>query len=230
MAAGCFVALALVACGSDPDREGDAASAGGPGASGPGGGATGGDGAGANAGGGGGVGGGGGAGGNTVTGTEHQPDHDALAACGTPTCMKLFAQRIEGGYPATINHAPCTLAAMRDGVVGAYDVTLDHTWTNGRRYQTIRLFVTPSGDVEIGVVETERQDGFGDFFVKTDIRPTMRCTPKGSDFFDTCLGFVESAGPDAPPYPDEAFACIYPEGGGGLPWFLDCEPLPPTCE
>jgi hypothetical protein len=81
----------------------------------------------------------------------------------------------------------------------------------------------------MSVVETYRQD-FPDFFVETDIRPTLRCTPKGADFFDQCLAFVESAGPDAPPYPEEAFDCVYPSLGEGLPWFVACEQLAPTCE
>lgn len=222
----------VVGCSSDdePDRDASAsvsASASGTGASGGEGAApnTGGGGAGAE---GGSNVGGGGAGGEGGQG-DTQADHDALAACGAPTCAKLFAQRIEGGEPFTINDSPCVLEGLRDRTEGAYDIELDHTWGNGSDTRNIRIFVTASGEVEVGEALT---GWFDDNPPETTLLPTQRCMLEDSAFFEQCLGYIESGDPDGGPdaYPEEAYDCIFPSLDQGVPWFTGCQPLAPTCE
>lgn len=164
----------------------------------------------------------------TDTAGSDEADNEALAACGTEACPEGFAQRIEGGDPFTINFMACIVEAIRDRKPGLYRVTLDHTFGNGAEVSEYAIFVTASGEVEVGVRRFDEVDGASE----ESWDPTERCTLKPQAFFEDCLTAVNAGDQiDATP---EAFACIYPESGAGdsqeLPWFEGCEAQAPTCE
>jgi hypothetical protein len=189
--------LALVACGSEVATSGETGGGGG----GPGGGGSGGDGSG---------------------GTEDpdQADHEALEGCAELACPDAFAQRIEGGSPATMNAVACVVAAMRDRTPGLYRIDLDHTWTNGSATAKHTVLVTASGEVEVGRIV----EAVNDFQpAPTDYEPTERCALQPASFFDDCLAAVEANS-------ESAWDCVYPEEAAEPPWFTGCAAQPPLCQ
>lgn len=155
---------------------------------------------------------------------DNKADNEALAACGTEACSS-FAQRIEDGGEFTIHNFECVLTAMRDRTPGLYSVELDHTWTNGSDTKYYTLWITESGEVEMGVrlyssLDAESSETW---------EPTQRCTPLSADFFDACLPVV-LAEEEANMADKAAWDCVFPWPEHELPWFESCESAAPTCE
>lgn len=161
----------------------------------------------------------------TGSSDSNQVDYEQLATCGSAACPEGFAQRIEEGEPATINDMACIVEAMRDRKPGLYRVKLDLTVSNGSSDANIEIFVTASGEVEMGIHHT--QDTDGEEQVST-WEPTQRCSLAEASFFDACLTATK-AGSETDST-DDAWACIYPGPDQELPWFEDCVDATPTCE
>ncbi len=168
--------------------------------------------------------------GTTTTDTTDtdEADNEALAACGTAACPDGFAQRIEGGQPYSFNAMACIVQAMRDRTPGLYRVTLDHTYSNGSDEAEYTIWITASGEVEVGVAHSTSYEET----LEEGWDPTERCSLKPQAFFEDCLTAVNA---DEPAQSNEAaFACIYPgsetDESQELPWFESCEAQAPTCE
>src|SRR5262245_26549577 len=143
-----------------------------------------------------------------------KPDHEALEQCGQAACPAGFAQRIEGGEPFAMNSMECIVTAMRDRTSGIYHVDLNHTWGNGDTTSKYKMFITPTGAIEVADHLLEHQN----FEPSEDYRPTTRCALKPASFFEACLTAV-SAG-EMPG--DDAWQCVFPYVTSGLPWFDGC--------
>jgi hypothetical protein len=157
-------------------------------------------------------------------------DYEALSGCAELACEPGFAQRIEGGTPFTIHDTlRCIVGAMRDRKPGLYRVTLDHTWGNGSDTAEITVFVSASGEAEVGVHHHLKTFGAGEGDVDENTwDPTERCSLAAPTFFEACLTALPSDDKTAPT--DEAWACIYPEEAQKLPWFEGCKAQAPTCK
>jgi hypothetical protein len=118
-----------------------------------------------------------------------------------------------------------------DRTPGAYDVHLRHVYTGSNWDRQLRIFVTPGGEVEIAEVRT----GGGDVGVDVPATPqaTQRCTLRDAAYFEQCMGYLESI-PDPQgdygSYPADVDSYFFTWISESVPWFVDCQPLSPTCE
>lgn len=139
-----------------------------------------------------------------------------------------IAQRIEGGDPFAMHGVECLLTALRDRSPGLYRIELDHTHSQGSEDQHHVFAITPSGEIETGVVDSwyDENDDSG---INYHYQSTERCEPKPSAFYDARLAEVEqwtqvSEGGEG------AWDCVFPALGEGPPWFQSCVSQSPTCE
>ena len=169
-----------------------------------------------------------GTGGEGGEGEDNQADHDALAACGTPTCAELFARKVEGGEAHAFEEWSCVLDALRDRTPGAYDVRMEHAHSSGTSLRTVRLVVTTSGQVE--TAEVQGEEGAPE---PETLLPAQRCTLRDAAFFEQCKAYIDSVDPHPVgdgTYPNEVEECFFAAVGQLVPWYVDCQPQPPTCE
>lgn len=156
----------------------------------------------------------------------HEADNAALAACGDPVCPAGFAQRIEEGYPFSLD-ATCLLEGMRNRTPGLYRITLDWTWSNGSESSDFTLFVTSGGAVEVGA--RRLPDPYASCCAQGTWDATRRCTLRPSDFFADCLAMIDLV-QTGYGNEDGAMNCVYPLDDQNLPWFESCAVQPSTCE
>lgn len=158
-----------------------------------------------------------------------EQDNLALAECADDAgCPGGWAQQIEGGMPFSMIDMACVVTAMRDRTPGRYAVQHNHTWGNGETDEDYTLVITPSGEVEVGMLESTSIQT-PDLQMSQSYEATRRCVLLDASFFQACLDAIQM-GDGSGSVPQAAWDCVYPSLGSGLPWFDSCVEQAPTCQ